>query len=757
MNENRRTSAYLHTKNYRVRRKAAGLPPFKSGPSGKHRSKIADYLLRPFVAIDSEGMNYHALSAYELLDAWQTSDPDVESYLGSFSELLNTPFFGGNRRFRHHRTFLWGAASAEDGPCWLSSNGKTPLGSAAILDWLCNLRDRFGRRAIFVAFAFGYDAAQILCDAPYEVLAELQGKSGERQGRYTVWNGYAMRYLKGKYFSVARMLPGDMWRLKQSGLGRVLNKGPVTHIYDVWAFFQHSFLRAFAGVPGAATPEEAALIEEGKRDRLDFSLHDIERVKRYTAAELRVLSRMMAYMRQSLDDAGLRLTRWSGAGSVASAAMSKYQVKEHYPVMSVAESTLPLHQTWAHHAFFGGRIELVQYGFRRGALYGYDIASAYPHAQHNLPSMRGCSWRMHDERPASIEGLSPLSLCEVAWTGETSFPFGPFPYRTRQGAVYYPSIGRGIYCVEEVRAAMRAAKSGVLPYDITVLRVLEAVQGPETTAPFSWMLDYYARRQELVRANKAGAPYSLLEKVYKLALNASYGKTAQKVGGSPKAPPATANPWYAAVITARVRARMLEAALLDPGAVVMFATDGLLATRPLPLSLTTVKELGGWEMGTHAGGIFVQSGVYFYLEDDGRWDQGKTRGIRISGVDEPLYDVILRGWRRGDETISYGYEQYITAGTAARGPTWARVIGNWMAGTRKLDLHGGGTKRREIPGASRKQVAKELVGTFPALPTWNPAMLSAPRMPEWVERDVSEDVQAIDESMQIASSKYGID
>ena len=111
-------------------------------------------------------------------------------------------------------------------------------------------------------------------------------------------------------------------------------------------------------------------------------------------------------------------------------------------------------------------------------------------------------------------------------------------------------------------------------------------------APMSGHSNSYAtslskRRQIKDKADRTGR-YDIREKTIKLALNSIYGKLAQSVGGDGKAP-TVANPYYAAATTAYCRRRLIEAALLDPHAIVFFATDGIVSTRPL-IGLARVQE-----------------------------------------------------------------------------------------------------------------------------------------------------------------------
>jgi hypothetical protein len=91
------------------------------------------------------------------------------------------------------------------------------------------------------------------------------------------------------------------------------------------------------------------------------------------------------------------------------------------------------------------------------------------------------------------------------------------------------------------------------------------------------------------------------EKVIKSGLNSLSGKTAQSVksGGKEDAPPSCVNPYYAAAITAGVRAQLLRAALKDPYAIVSFMTD----------AIVSMRELSRWEaLSARLAGLGEQDG-----------------------------------------------------------------------------------------------------------------------------------------------------
>src|SRR5690242_18808454 len=110
--------------------------------------------------------------------------------------------------------------------------------------------------------------------------------------------------------------------------------------------------------------------------------------------------------------------------------------------------------------------------------------------------------------------------------------------------------------------------------------------------------DVYERRQALDRESPgAGTPL-------KLAGAALWGKLAQRAGKAP---------WHdtidAGLVCAITRAALNDAIALDPGAVLMVATDALYTTRPLPLDVG--EGLGQWKETVLPDLFIVKPGVYW--------------------------------------------------------------------------------------------------------------------------------------------------
>ena len=126
---------------------------------------------------------------------------------------------------------------------------------------------------------------------------------------------------------------------------------------------------------------------------------------------------------------------------------------------AIAASNISPQQTAAHHAYYGGRIELLKQGFLENcSLHVYDnIASAYPTAMVDFPSLAGGEWinRTGAEPPAdslselraAVEAACCMSMFKIRFQFPTYekydpdarkavfIPFYPLPYRDKRGGI----------------------------------------------------------------------------------------------------------------------------------------------------------------------------------------------------------------------------------------------------------------------------------------------------------------------------------
>jgi hypothetical protein len=362
---------------------------------------------------------------------------DRQWYLDHHNLTADDPFPSGlNRKPRtppiyiEHRPFLLGAGNDHDRYFLTADedqNGvqKTALTGEALLNAIVYLQYSFPN-AIFVTFAFGYDVAQILRCLDADTAGELQvGKivieSVDDDGapceevieqQTFFWKEFAISYRRGKMFRVGRLNdPANPYEYIEitdperrqayidAGREPVYRKidykdEPVT-LNDAFGFFQMSFIDACEGSGISFTLEEAKIIVEGKRKRRIMADLPMEEVKLYQEMELRILCRIMNKLRETTTALGLDLPHWQGAGSISMAMATKHRARDFYP--KIRASNWSPEQEWAHHCFAGGNIQMVMQGRHTGGieaneygpphpLFGYDITSAYPSIQYQLPA-----------------------------------------------------------------------------------------------------------------------------------------------------------------------------------------------------------------------------------------------------------------------------------------------------------------------------------------------------------------------------------
>ena len=277
---------------------------------------------RPFVTIDSEGMNYPG----------------------------NDVVYNGVI-YPDHRTFLWGAAgvirttepSAEhphggfwDLPLhWLGHDDKRALTLVEILDWLTALPEKFGA-ATFISYGFNYDVTMILQAVAdympklayrkvYEICKkERLGSDGAIKVKGHVFVGdYAIDWIKGKRLVVKKFRDPDD---PKAGFIRRIT------VYDLFGFYQSSFVKIMESLEklGLATKEEIATIERDKARRQNFKSSPDRRNQNLHRIGVAQAVRDGHQTAGRVDYMKIRLGSWSGAGAAAAALIHARGVADHY-------------------------------------------------------------------------------------------------------------------------------------------------------------------------------------------------------------------------------------------------------------------------------------------------------------------------------------------------------------------------------------------------------------------------------------------
>lgn len=568
------------------------------------------------------------------------------------------------------------------------------------LDFLCDAGERHPH-AIHVGFAFSYDVNQILRKEGLDFFEARQLWRRPDDGM-VVWEPagvrgpwYHISYLNRKEFFVGRTrYPHYREKMEDGELKVVPNYCGTIRIWDVFSFFQSTFMDALElYVPDY---KDLELIRAGKELRPEFrgDQEFIESVLLpYCQAECEALESIMRALREDVEEVGVTLRRWDGAGALAGALLEKHQVKH------AITQPKPALMLACRHAYFGGRMEMVRFGTHRGGIRSYDIASAYPHAMLDLPDLTRGRW-YHHKNPRKVLGKEPscLVLYRIEWDLKhaSKAPFYPFGFRERTGAIRYPERGAGWVYACELQVAMDQLAAANHPGQLSgEILVHEAwafhpdEDAQDEPGPFAFVSDLYEQRRAWEEEGFRAA------RVLKLGLTSLYGKLIQRVGGRRDLteywraieegreerklpPPYFSLPW-AGYITAKTRARVYEMAMMDPAGLVMFATDAVFTTNSLQIPKS--NALGGVREERANGGVFVQPGVYFV-------DHGQDVVPKYRGYDPDSFTIqdVQDGWEKGEDYLSATCSRPVGYGTATTMSGRFREWGVWKTVPRDLAL-----------------------------------------------------------------------
>jgi len=499
--------------------------------------------------------------------------------------------------------------------------------------------------AIHVGFALQYDCNMMFRDLERKHLYRLYKTHKVR------WNGYWIEYRPGKWLNI--------------------RKGAVTvRLFDVWGFFQSSFVTACERFLSSDDPELVA-IREGKQARRTFTYEQLEPfIVPYWEGELRLLVRLMDSLRDDLDEAQLPIRSWHGPGAVANTVFRTNNVRS-----AMAETPKEVNRA-AQYAYAGGRFELFKVGAHKGSVWEYDINSAYPTAIATLPNLAKGSWQR-------VESFQPerFGVWHILYDQHSSTRAGftkPYPLfnRDRNGNVAYPPFTEGWYWTPESR----------LVPERYITHGYVFIPDDDDDRPFSFVPEMYETRQQWKQQGKSA------EKALKLALNSLYGKMAQRTGWLQEGDPIPR--WHqlewAGYVTSMTRATLWDAIYRAGQSIIAVETDAVFTSKPL--SLPTGTGLGQWSVEQFDDILYLQSGMYYAHQGDKLIE--KYRGFDKGSV--PYTDVVeyLSRYDQGIRTPLVGVTtRFIGMGV---GLFTKKVWRSWSTEPRSIAIGGGG-KRAHVP------------------------------------------------------------
>ena len=588
------------------------------------------------------------------------------------------------------------------------------LDTKSCLDFLLHIRER-DADAVPVVFGGSYDACHWLAyglsqDDIFELLRpDPTGLRGENHLEITLGeHDYKLTYRPRKSLRIKRWPKGaDKYEQhtthadnpdKESKTTWRLTKHDTVTVWDVWGFFQSSFVNALdTWLPGNPDYE---FVKRQKGNRKTFDRSEISEIRRYNQIEVRLLAELMDRVRDSIRACGLSVTRWDGVGAVAGAMFKKHFVQTHM------EETPQEVFDAARVAYSGGHIESYKVGYHDSVIHHYDINSAYPHQFRSLPSLARGTWRRYDNKP---ERAAPFGLVHVVYHFLPGLPFYPLFFREPNGAIIYPERGSGWYWFSEFAVAREfAERFGAFEFRATCCYSFQ----PQFNAkPFDWVETYFERRKSLIAETKRTGIPNGEEKTLKLGYNSCYGKTAQQLGarrsgGEVFAPPYFQLEWAGAV-TAGCRAQLMMAAIQKPDAIVAVATDGIYATEPLNLNCPKEKILGEWEYNQHKGMTLVMPGVYWLHDDKVKHF---SRGYDKAQMED--FNLIHDAWKRGQRVLAFDQERMVTLGNATMSDGFWQLRGLFTRSKRELRIDGENSKRHGI-AMSRAAPHRGFINTRP--------------------------------------------
>jgi hypothetical protein len=568
-------------------------------------------------------------------------------------------FVDGEGQGRSPHIYNFFAGADEKGKIWtLGDDAQRPI---ATIDWLEFLLFTLPERSLIFAFAFLYDLTKGLTDlddkALYLLFHEKRRtviRDGKMFYRPVKWGEFYLNYMNRR-FSIRK------------GNRRAT-------VWDIFAFFQKKFTAACTDWK-VANEADLAEMERMKEKRSAFDAQDFAAIKAYCITECKNGASLGRKLIDAHEMAGFPLTSFYGAGSTATALLTKYNVKNYIGVIPDAMKEAVAC------GFFGGRFENRVIGAIRRPVRAADIASAYPYAATTLPCLTHGHWRFYKGGKAESRIASArLALVNwhLPWIDDPSLPWGVLPVRKADGTIAFPLGARsGWIWKDEFLAAQ------TLRPDVAVLGAWLYSTDCQCS-PFSFLPAVYLER---LRIGKDGPGI-----VLKLGPNSVYGKLVQSVGLNPQF-----QCWvWGSNITSITRALLLQALALapDPSNVLMFATDSVwsdcIHTLPKPNDTGTENSygkppLGGWEVKDYLRGVFcARPGIYFPLlptEEDIAIVRARGLGRRA------LYDAhktVIAAFQAGErKAVIHGAQRFIGAKSglswsASEGVKRSPKYGEWI-------------------------------------------------------------------------------
>lgn len=488
----------------------------------------------------------------------------------------------------------------------------------------------------YVGFYLGYDFTMWLRDLPENRARTLLTSEGIASRSRTKSGGNHLPFPvehRGWHFDILGMKRFRLW---------YGNDSRRMYICDAGSYFQSSFLKVIdpdpenwpseGGVVGAPVSEmEYKKIMLGKSERgevLDYGSPVPSEMIEYNVLENDVLARVMKQYNRGLVDIDVRLKRdqWFGPGQAAQKWMFNVKAPKRE---SFSEKTNIDIRNILRNSYYGGWFEIFAHGHILGTSWSYDINSAYPFIQSNLPCCLHGKWT---KGIGHEDGIMDRPYCLVHCTiNSHNSHMGPAPFRLPNNTILRPGKVKGWYWAHEIREASKAGL--VTNIDIEEWLDYDPCNCPP---PFRDLATLYNERLSVGKNTIRG-------KSRKLVYNSAYGKTAQSLGTAKYA-----NPFYASFITSYCRTQILNAIATHPKGVndvLMVATDSVsFKSRHTNLTSIDNEKLGSWSEEPNENLTLFMPGIYWDDRTREKLRNGshpslKSRGIPARFLANKIFEI----------------------------------------------------------------------------------------------------------------------
>lgn len=637
--------------------------------------------------------------------AWRAANPDRKEKARAKNGKVqrNRPFVGvDGEGYDLNGRHVYNMLRAGD-RLLVPENGAKFLDTWQILDFLTGLDPK----KIYVAYFFDYDVTKILEGIGYYKLKRLMNRDSRMPRSGPANHPYPIDLADGLY--QVDYMPGKHFKCRKFSHEEPTEDGHIKRVYSPWitindvgSFFQCRFTVALERW-NIGTPGMRAAIEEGKQQRNSHSLEDFERIEQYNRLEIIMLQQLMEEFRNACAEVGYVPRNWQGPGQIAEVMLAVNGIERTSNVPLLCDPRYTDLIEFGRNAFYGGRPETTAIGPVPGPIYQWDINSAYPYALLHVPCLEHGEWEYREAGRGEKLPIPDMSL-NFGWFGpkikgkhNRAHIYG-LPFRTKDGVIMYPEMGKGWYWGFEINASIHQ--------EFRVISQWSYRQECQCQ-PFRFIRDVYAQRKALGKDGKGI--------VLKLALNSLYGKMAQSIGY-----PKYANPIWASFITAYCRTQiqtLLHSTCSDEKAcgknVYMIATDALFTSEELPIEES--EELGGYSKEVHPDGIFiVQPGLYFGTSGKGAKTRGVPLGLITNRESEfrENYKRMLDSYRIGDGDVTIPMRNFIGIRQAVHRRNM-RIIGQWIESNRTISFDW--TRKRNNQHIIPNQPFSDHISTLPYL------------------------------------------